>query len=460
MLIHMQRTLALLLVLVVLGCKKKPPAEPPDAGPTAKAVADPGAIAGNGPSDAGSPVPAEDGDAGASTTITSPPLPLASDDLELVAVGKSWGSKIIWLKVLGSRVWLSGRNVDAYADGDGPLVPGPDMLKGLPYKPGVHALDVAGIHPRLYALRAKDVSSRVESPEPTVFVHRENGWSQAKPLDLISYPHAFVPWGDGVIVVDSQIHLNAGPFYNEERPGTTLLYIGPDGNVGAPNVTLDRRFLAWTAASDGATLTLLGTLGDPKRDEPFTNGLYVARGAAKDKLSVLLLAPNAQAGMEIYGSTVHELGTAAWVTPPRSVTIEETWRPTPTTVFRIADGKSQAKSPFSGDECVVQGAAFVETTLFVIRECFGSGEAPSLVRIGSDGKRERVKLPMLAKKEGGSFRVATASDKVPFRCDPRKLHVRAPADLWIETECGGGDGGGGIPAVFRRGHAQEVVTLP
>ena len=162
--------------------------------------------------------------------------------------------------------------------------------------------------------------------------------------------------------------------------------------------------------------------------------------------------------MEIYGSKVAELGSVAWVTPPRSVTIEETWKPTPTTVFRVADGKSQPKSAWSGDDCHVQGAAFVETTLFVIRECFGSGEAPSLVRISPDGKRERVKLPMLAKKEGGSFRVATASDKVPFRCDPKKLHVRAPADLWIEAECGGE--GGGIPAVFRRGHAQEAVTLP
>src|SRR5512135_859007 len=58
----------------------------------------------------------------------APPLPLADSGLELVAVGKRWTSKLISLEALGDRVWLSGVDVDAYADGDGPLTKGPDVL--------------------------------------------------------------------------------------------------------------------------------------------------------------------------------------------------------------------------------------------------------------------------------------------------------------------------------------------
>src|SRR4051812_25594181 len=96
---------------------------------------------------------------------TSAPLPLASDALEVVAIGKTWSSKILWLQEIGSRVWLSGRNLDAYADGDGPLTKGPDLLAKFPYRPGVHSMRVVGAYPNLFALRTKNVNARMESPE-------------------------------------------------------------------------------------------------------------------------------------------------------------------------------------------------------------------------------------------------------------------------------------------------------
>jgi hypothetical protein len=107
----MRRVFVLALLLAVCSCHEKKvvpeSAVPPDAAPP--------------------PVVAKE----ITPPPSSPPVP-RSKELTLVAVGKERGSTILWLKKLGSRVWLSGRGLDAYADGDGPLVRAPDMLKGLP----------------------------------------------------------------------------------------------------------------------------------------------------------------------------------------------------------------------------------------------------------------------------------------------------------------------------------------
>lgn len=446
----MQRPLVVpvLLCLSLFGCKKTQRlAGAVDA--ATPALASPEPIRPS--TDAGQRASQED-----AATPPAPPLPIASEDLSLVAVGKGWGAKILWLKVLGSRVWLSGKNLDAYADGDGPLTKGPDLLKGLPYTFGVHALDVAGIYPHLYALRTKNVETRTESQEAAAFVLREGAWTPSKKLPRTDYPHAFVGWGDGAILMWSQIELNGGPFWDGREEGTTLSYVAPDGSVGPANVKVERSFLAWSASSDGTTLSLLGTRGHHNDDGTPEKGLYASRGTAKDGMKTILLSAASTPGMETYAASVVELGDRAYVAPPPSLTITEAWKPEPSSVFTIADGKSTTITalPGGGEECLVQGMAMVDSSIYVIRMCW-SLDATELVRIGEGSKREKIKLPMIAKKADGSFRVAEATDKASFRCDPKKLHVRPPSDLWIEADCGKG-----IPAIFRRGKAQDVVTLP
>src|SRR5688500_2331869 len=125
----------LLVAIALLHCKKTPSAtRESDAGsPSASSsaarprVLDGGARSGLSEPpvmDASGPVGAKE----------PPPLPLASDALEVVAIGKTYNSRILWAHALGKRFWLSGSNVDAFAEGDGPLVKGPDILQKLPYK--------------------------------------------------------------------------------------------------------------------------------------------------------------------------------------------------------------------------------------------------------------------------------------------------------------------------------------
>jgi hypothetical protein len=437
---------------VVGACKRSPRAEPPrDAG--ALVVAESAPAAPSAPASTWSAAP--------------PPLPLASDALELVAVGKTWTSKIVWLTAHGSRVWLSGTNLDAYADEDGPLVPAPDLLKGLPYESGKHSIRVVGAYPRLFALRTKNVSGRIESPEATVFVYRESAWTQAKPLADQSYPHAFVAWGSGALLVGSQIQLNAAPFYEPGALGTTFEYVGPDGAVSAPRFRVEKNFMAWTADSDGTTLSLLGTRGDAKKDDgglQGSTGIWLARGTEKDGFRATPLLPGAMQGGELYMAKVHEHGGAALVTPPTVMAAADQWRPA-TALFVVrdgSDGKADRRIPDGDPEsCQTGGAALVGDDLYVVRSCFGDKPTTTLLRTPRAGAAAQVKVPMLAKKEGGGFRVAKSGENA-FACRPRDLVVRGGDDLWIVALCGGADvfDTGGIPAVFRRGRPQEPVILP
>jgi len=122
-----------LLVVGLLTCKKPaPPPAPVDAGTTITT---------------------------ASAAAAVPPPPLATDTFEIVAKGKA-SSKVLSLQAHGTRVWLSARNLDAFADGDGPLVKGPDPLEKLAYTPGKHYLQVVGVEPHLFVMRTNVTAAR------------------------------------------------------------------------------------------------------------------------------------------------------------------------------------------------------------------------------------------------------------------------------------------------------------
>jgi len=472
-------TLATLNLLVLSGCKSRSSptaAQAEDASaalstaPTASAVRplnDGGArfgLAEHGPVDASAPPGASE----------PPPIPLASDKLEVVALGRTYNSRILWAQAVGKRFWLSGLNVDAFADGDGPLVKGPDILAKLPYKPGVHSMHVVGAWPRLYALRTKNVEGRMESPEPTLFVYhsddRSGTWTEAKPLGMSWYPHAFVAWGEGAIVMTSAIQFNAGPYLSPGEVATSLSYLAPDGSVSDPGLPIPKDFLAWTAESDGTTVSLLGTVALPtNKPNEFagTSGVHLVR-LTKDGAKRTLIRPTDGEGTlwpELYKAKVRERGGAAVVSPGSHV-LTSGWTPSSLSTFAVgADGNPRVRT-FNGNEfCSLDHVQPVGDAIYGIRECFGeSGERYDLVRLDAGGKTEKVPLPRIVKNAAGGFRVATAKEKGAIECNPTSIAVREPDDVWVWAKCGGNpalwDRGPAVPVLLRRGRPQEPIVIP
>jgi hypothetical protein len=401
-----------------------------------------------------------------------PSLPIATDTLEIVAIGKTFNSRILWLQEHGSRVWLSGQNLDAYADGDGALIKGPDLLAKLPYKQGVHSMHVVGAYPHLFALRTKKVNGRIESPEPAVFVYTaEDGgpgtWKESKPLGMSWFPHAFVGYREGALIVNSQIQGNAGPYYTPGEPGTTLTYVAPDGTLSDPKLGLHPHFMAWGASSDRTTLTLLGTFAIPPRakDEMYdASGAHLVR-IGKDGPKKIALQSNLGFALETYWSRVHESGGKAVAIPPSSLTDGAGWRPNGRTVFIVDDDKPRPRTVAGDESCYVVDARVLGDDLYAIRRCYSADVLERMVRVTADGKTEELALPRLVKKDGGGFRAAgtDAERKYAMSCVPGKLLLRGDSDLWVTATCGGGGSSASAPAipiVLRRGHAQEPVILP
>jgi hypothetical protein len=409
----------------------------------------------------GAPTPAPT-DAGADASPTAAPAK-AHEDFQLVAVGNTWGAEILWLTTHGSRVWLSGRNVDAVADGDGPLTKQTDPLKGLPYQPTKHVLLLAGTHPHLYVLRYERREVPAQESHPVVFVRTTQGWIQARPLKDKLLPVAFLPWGEGALVVHSQIgpSIPAGvPSYSADAPGTAFEYVAPTGVVSDPKLGVDRRFMAWDADSDGATLSLLGTVVTDRAGADPELTIEVARGAAGTfERSVLFRTTDFQwAALSL--ARVREQGAFALVLPPSNNTELGSWKPTAQTPYVVrAGGHRAAPIPWDADTWRVRDAALDGTSLLVIEAGFAS-DATKLLRVSGETVEELV-LPGLT-SDGHGFRVANPHEAALASCEATKLSMRAPDDLWIQASCASADAGKPpIPAVFRRGHAQKnVVVLP
>lgn len=395
------------------------------------------------------------------------PLPL-SDELALVAVGKRTQSRILWLNALGSRVWLSGVNLDAYADGDGPLAKAPDLLKGLPYQQGIHSFRFAGNWPRIYALRTKQIEGRDDSPEPTVFIRRDDGsWKQAKSIKDPVYPEAFLPWGEGVLFIFSQIERGQTVTYVPDVPGTTLVYVAPDGTVSDPKLPIDRAFVTWSADSDGTTLSLLGAKGIPAPKGSISgvgDSVVLVRGNAKDGFtSTTLLKPGIH--QDTLMSHVHESGVSAVISPPPYMTVDDgAWKPSPTSTYVVRDGKVEhRKVPVTREGATVASATAVGDAVYVVRKGWAdSPDAQTILRMRGDAV-EKLPLPKLAPKEGGGFRLAKTGEKGALPCWAEDVVVREKEDVWIWAGCGAGPNAdqNAVPAVFRRGRAQdEPVIIP
>jgi len=368
----------------------------------------------------------------------TPPAPRAAT-LALVALGRRRGARVVWLQAHGQRVWLSGAGFDAYADGDGLLVPGHDLLDGLPYQSSKHRIIVAGHYPKLVALRALKEDSPTGA-EVAAFVYQPPLWTRAGALrSSEELPAAFVPWGEGALLVESRLtpdrRVNQ---INPSLPAAWLEYIDRDGKVSDPKLPVPRALLPWAAASDGSTLSLIGYT------ESAWKGVELVRGDAKGFVSAVVSTRNAP---EMRDLQVTENGQAALVfqsaLSARGASKE---------VVVVRDGAAAPRGAGSGDavECPFVDGVMIDGDAFLIRRCVMTGG--TLVRVPAVGPASEVELP----------RVDAAGGQA-LRCHPKKLVVRAPNDLWIQAACGVGDEGDlvdAVPAVFRRGFPQEPLILP
>lgn len=437
-------------LVATLGCRR-------GATPTSDAgvasAATPSAVVASHGGDAGADAH------GAEARDAGPPAEITTASLELVAVGRGPSSKLVWLRAFGDRIWLSGANVDAYADDAGPLEKARDLLEGLPYAGAVDRLFVTGRYPNLYAIRARTAAQFGSIPELAAFVRVGQVWTPAGRLRAHGFPKAFVPWGDGALVVHSIVDASSQAGTRPGDTGTVFELIGPDGAVSAPDLGVDRVFLTWSASSDGSTLSLLGTRGD---DRGGARGLVVLRGKRGAPLTAHTLLPVRITGLEWPGSSVHEDGSTALVSPPRSLTAYADWRPAGT-VFRVTDGVEQRVVPVSGSQgplCYVASAAALGDDLYVARECIGAEVPTALLRMSPGATPRAIPLPSIAAGAGGRFAKAAGNGGLP--CFARSIVRRGPDDVFVEARCGttSATDGAGIPAVFRRGRPQVPIDLP
>lgn len=463
--------LALLLFPVAsLGCKKKPaPAiTPVDAGAPAMTAA---------PPPSATPTVERDPDASAPPPhepmkAPAPPLPVAPEKLEIVAIGKSWNSRVLWLSRIGSRVWLSAAGLDAFATENEPLVKGRDPLEKLPYKPGVHSMQVVGEWPHLFALRTKNVEGRTESPEAAVFVYaaEDNGpgtWTESKKTGIDWFPHAFLAFREGAILVTGTAERNAAPTYIPDVPNTKVVHVARDGSVSEPKLDIPRHFIAWDGSTDGDVLTLVGAFGVPRKTQEleFALGISLLR-VGKDGTKSVPIQSGQSFGMTAYSNPVVEHAGRALIAPRMGMIMEELelWKPNVRTAFVVGpDNKAAPRVMPGGDGCYIQNAMLLGDAVYFHRHCYDDS-VDALVRVEADGKSARIDLPRIVKKEGGGFRPA-ATDKeksTGFACIPVSFAAREPDDLWINAKCGVTNAyeRPAIPVVYRRGRPQEPVVIP
>ena len=401
-----------------------------------------------------------------------PVLPLATEQLEIAAIGKTYNSKIIAFAALGDRVWLSGRGLDAFADGEGPLGKGYDVLEKLPYKQGVHHMEVVGRYPKLFAMRYKDVESRADSPEPTLFVYHaaDNApgtWTESEPTGIGWFPHAFAAFKDGAVLVTSQIQRNAGAYYTpSEGPGTLITFVGPDGKVTTSTMGAHNLFMAWAGSAHGDTLSLLGTVAaPPAKGETFWSGagMQLVR-IGPDGAKQIAIMPKLDTAIDVYqaGTRQSASGTTVFAPSPENTG----WQPNGRTFYVIGvDNQRMARTVAGAESCFVATAELVGDQAYVIRRCYTEGVEDHFMVVGPDNKSRLIPMPRIVKAPGGFRSAVTEQDKAKgIGCVPASIVVRPPNDVWISGKCGVSSAStwqqGFIPIVARLGKAQEPIAIP
>jgi hypothetical protein len=395
-------------------------------------------------------------EAGSKSTAAEPALPTT---FELVAVGKRSGSKIVWLRLIGDRVWLSGMGLDAYADGDGPLATSPDLTQGLKQKPG-EGYDFTGSGDNLlFALRTSPETAKSDDP-PTVWVRDGKGpWSSGTKVPHFYGAHnflnqaGFTRWKDGALFVSGQVAAGTNmALFAPNAPGTVFETISPKGEINDIAIDIPKEVMAWAADSDGTTLALVGYRAKNLK----ATGISVFRGDEKGPLTEtpIIDDPGTQDPKALFSIVVREQGKAALAYIVREPYGGGALNKLATTVFVVGDkAKEPRKIAFapSGKGAVV-AAAYVGSSVYATVK---HNEQHQLSRAADGAEPTPVKLPSLTKGANG-FHVAKEGE-AGLTCEASDLFARKN-DLWIQAICSGQ--GMKVPAVFRLGHAQEPIALP
>lgn len=443
----------LLLASLLISCKSP-----------AQATVDAGLV-----SSAPMPALVSTADAGAGTAAlasvaeAAEPAPLTTKSMSfsLVAIGAKYGSKLLSMQLHGDHVWLSGRGIDAHAEGAAPLAKGPDPLAGLPYKQKEDVVRVVGTWPNLYATRTADQGYLV-----TVFVRREHGWDEAGRIESESLTlQDTIAWKDGALIVRSAHRHGGEPQLDGPGPGTVLHFVGPKGDLGTPTLSFAREFIAWKGIGAGESLALVGTLGKPTDDKhrAFDPALHVLWGTEQSMRDTRMFATGFGTGT--YAQAIALRGSTLVVGQDRnSEAFHDVYEfPSVPPLWTIVDGKPKALGARLPEGCVARDLVVGDGRVYFTTFCLPQPTAPALVTAPLDGgKAERIPLPKIAKKAGGGFTVATA-EAGALACLPYRVLLRGPADLWVAAWCGTNDdayGEGSIPAVFRTGPAQQPIVLP
>lgn len=387
----------------------------------------------------------------------------------------------IGLWVGGSHVLAWGKGLQASADGDAPLAPD-EFLNGLAYDADKQHLMMAGSFPNLIALRVHDAPCATMEFVVSAFARRDGRWAARElgergPVSA-SPPFGFVSWSSGGLVVDSVsencgAYTSSGPLGElpDSERGTKLTVLAASGKSSHPTLGLDRRFIAWGASSWGDSLSLIGSYAAPKGhgDDAMLPAAVVMRRHGARPFRASEIGPRVAPATISMLQHVREFGTVALFLPPparddgtppfgyAAVGDEMNWKDHGKSLFIVTDRETKEltwRTPTLQD-CHLPDAVLDGQGVLAILECpmpparLKEGEEKYVIRmrrllqICSDGRKELIELPRL--EHPGQ----------PV-CEPQRLELRPPDDIWVSALCGDGDSS--VAALFRRGHPQTPLV--
>jgi hypothetical protein len=384
-----------------------------------------------------------------------------------VAVGRNTNKKILSLALYGHTVWLSTNGRDALATGSGALEKAKDPLSDLPYRPGIHDLQVVGFHPNLFVLRTQ----KKGPPQAAVLILREGHWHEAQALPFQRKPIAFLAYGTGAIAVTGVNDPTQNPdsYFSGKERGTVLTKIDADGRVSPMPEPVDEKFIAWNGAWDATGISLIGAIAE-ETDLSYGPhwvpvGTHIFQLNNDGKTVTTKIQSKKAYHSIVPGFSLYRNNGFTTSEPERFYIVEdnERWRPNGATTFRIdGSGTTLLRSIASNHWNYLSRSRFVGENLYTIQ-----GHRPSvrqsdpvtmqLLRVGPNGKTELIVLPpLLTGKDTGE----------PIACEPAEIVAGDAEELWIRAACGcrgewwEGECRAGFPAVFRRaGPEQPPIEL-
>ena len=399
------------------------------------------------------------------TALLSPGEPAA---LQLIASGKELTLTARRDEVAGARVRIWSKAFSASARANAGLIVDqlPEPWVGAPFDPKRQTLTYAGDLPSSFALRRNDVPC-LAVDDSTLLVLLGKKWLERRLRSRALPPHALLAWGDGALLVDSQIQAcgwaTSSPVEQLAQPtGTVFTQVAPDGSLSHPSLDLDPSFMAWGGSSTGQTLALVGTFGvraDADAGVPAIGSRDIVamrrHGQGPFKASLIVRAEGAAS--QSLRTQIREFGSAALLWPPPAHDDgtpvagalaeggdEIAWKGHASSIFLLNDAGSAELSfrTASEQDCQVAEATLAGDDVYALVAC--PSQPARLVRATRALAPQAVTVPRLG----------------PLTCVPTQIIGLGPNDLWLRAACGGTPNQPETIAIFRQGHAQPPLQVP